>query len=201
MQFADHHIALYARLSKDRSGLSENVHIQLREGEEYVEDNRRRHRANLLVEYGRGEHTKADYKVMLAAADEAIETAEAEVTRHLAGQATAQLPTDRALREVWDDASNDWRAEIIKLLVEKIVVLPGRPGSHRYKEWRFNPAHVQIIWKPLVQEVKLSAAALVIAQRKLRLAAAYPAPHRLPRFRPGHSYRAGESRTTLSHAA
>jgi site-specific DNA recombinase len=39
MQFASLLIALYARLSKDRSGLSENVQIQLREGEEYVEDN------------------------------------------------------------------------------------------------------------------------------------------------------------------
>ncbi|HEY1700999.1 MAG TPA: recombinase family protein, partial [Trebonia sp.] len=39
MQFNNFLIALYARLSKDRSGLSENVHIQLSEGEEYVEDN------------------------------------------------------------------------------------------------------------------------------------------------------------------
>jgi hypothetical protein len=39
MQFIDLLIALYARLSEDRSGLSENVHIQLREGEEFVEDN------------------------------------------------------------------------------------------------------------------------------------------------------------------
>ena len=39
MQFTGFLVAIYARLSKDRSGLSENVQIQLREGEDYVEDN------------------------------------------------------------------------------------------------------------------------------------------------------------------
>ena len=39
MQFNSALIALYARISQDNAGESENVHIQLREGEEYVEDN------------------------------------------------------------------------------------------------------------------------------------------------------------------
>jgi DNA invertase Pin-like site-specific DNA recombinase len=39
MQLTNQLVALYARLSKDRSGLSENVQIQLREGTYFVEDN------------------------------------------------------------------------------------------------------------------------------------------------------------------
>src|SRR6266446_2981021 len=39
MQLANLMTALYARLSKDRSGLSENVQIQLREGTYFAEDN------------------------------------------------------------------------------------------------------------------------------------------------------------------
>jgi site-specific DNA recombinase len=129
---------------------------------------RRKHRTNLVAEYGRGEHSKEDYKVMLAAADEAIDTADAEVAKHLSNQTAAQLPTDRALREVWQGASNDWRAEVIKLLVERVVILPGRPGSHRYKEWRFNPAHIEIVWKLLDKHASLSAAALITTERKIR---------------------------------
>lgn len=128
---------------------------------------RRQHRTNLVAEYGRGEHDKADYKIMLAAADEAIELAEAEVQKHLSTQAAAQLPTDEALRDVWASASNDWRAEVIKLLVGKIVVLPGHPGSHRYKQWRFNPDRIRIEWKPIGQEVLLSVAALITGERKI----------------------------------
>src|SRR4051812_14184012 len=38
MFLPSHLIALYARLSKDRSGLSENVQIQFQEGQEFIED-------------------------------------------------------------------------------------------------------------------------------------------------------------------
>jgi DNA invertase Pin-like site-specific DNA recombinase len=131
---------------------------------------RRQYRRKLVAEYGRGEHSKEDYKIMLAAADEALEAAEAKRDKYLSSQTVAQLPTDKALREVWDDASNDWRAEIIKIVVEKVIILPGRPGSMRYKEWRFNPAHIQIVWKPLDKEANLSVAALITMQLRVSLA-------------------------------
>ena len=127
---------------------------------------RTQHRANLVAEYGRGEHTKADYRIMLAAADEAIELAETEVAKHLDAHTAAHLPTDQALREVWKTASNAWRAEVIKLVVDEIVILPGRPGSHLYKQWRFNPEHIRIEWKPITVGRLLSVAALITAQRR-----------------------------------
>jgi site-specific DNA recombinase len=130
----------------------------------------RQHRADLVVEYGRGEHTKADYRIMLAAADEAIELAADEVNKHLDGQVAGQLPADRLLRDVWQEASNDWKVSVIKLLVDKIVILPGRPGAHHYKEWIFNPDHVRIEWKDVGQEALLSVAALVTTQRRTALA-------------------------------
>ena len=90
------------------------------------------------------------------------------MAKHLSDQTAAHLPTDQALRAVWQEASNDWRAEVIKLVIEKVVILPGRPGSHRYKEWRFNPAHVQIVWRPQGGAVNLSVAALITTERKVR---------------------------------
>ena len=119
--------------------------------------NLRQHRADILAEYGRGEHSKEDHKIMLAAADEAIELAEFQVAKHLDTRAADQLPTGQALREMWDAASNDWRASVVKLLVERVAVMPGRPGGHRYKGWYFNPEHVRIDWKPIGTDVLLSA--------------------------------------------
>jgi hypothetical protein len=136
--------------------------------------NLRQHRSDIVAEYGRREHSKEDHKIMLAAADEAIELAEFEVAKHLDSQAADQLPAGQALREMWDKASDDWRASVVKLLVERVVVKPGRPGGHRYKGWYFNPDHVRIEWKPIGTEVLLSAAALITTQRRTALASARP---------------------------
>lgn len=126
----------------------------------------RQHRADLVAEYGRGEHARADYKIMLAAADEAIELAEANVAQHLGTQTAKTLTTDEALRDLWDSASDDWKVSVVKLLIHKVIILPGRPGSHRYKHWCFNPEHVRIDWRPLSTPALLSVAALITTNRK-----------------------------------
>lgn len=136
--------------------------------------NLRQHRSDVVAEYGRGEHSKEDHKIMLAAADEAIELAEFEVAKHLDSQTANQLPAGQALRETWDKASNDWRASVVKLLVERVVVKPGRPGGHRYMGWYFNPEHVRIVWKPVGADMWLSAAALITTQRRTVLASTRP---------------------------
>ena len=107
----------------------------------------RQHRKDVVAEYGRGEHARDDYKIMLAAADEKIEATEERLAKLLDTQTVEYLPINQPLREAWEQASNDWRASVSGLIVEKIVVLPGRPGNSRYKEWRFNPESVQIVWK------------------------------------------------------
>jgi site-specific DNA recombinase len=50
-------IAIYARLSKDRSGLSENVHIQLREGRAFVDESGGR----VAVEFEDNDISASDY--------------------------------------------------------------------------------------------------------------------------------------------
>lgn len=143
-------------------------------------------RADILAEYGRREHTKADHKIMLAAADEAIELAEFEVAKHLDRQTAEQLPTGQALREMWDTASNDWRASVVKLLIERVVVMPGRPGAHRYKGWYFNPDHVRIDWKEVGRDALLSMAALVTTQRRTALVSKHPLAARTTPVLPAH---------------
>lgn len=57
------------------------------------------------------------------------------------------IPAIETIRETWEEAGMDWRHSIIRLLVERIVVLPGSPGSHEWHGWRFDPERVQIVWR------------------------------------------------------
>ena len=67
-------------------------------------------------------------------------------------QCTAQakqllLPERGRLRDVWDTASLEWRASVIKLLVKRVVIDPGRPGGGLYEgRWRFDPELVKVEW-------------------------------------------------------
>jgi len=105
------------------------------------------HRKNLVKEYGRGEHKRDDYKVMLEAADDAIEQVQEELAKFQNSRAASLLPANKAVREVWPDASLDWRHSVIGLLVDRVVIHPGHPGSHLWNGYRFNPEMVAVDWK------------------------------------------------------
>ena len=119
------------------------------------------HRRQLVAEYGRGEHEKADYKIMLAAADEAIEHTQAELAKLHAGKVAGAIPAHGLLQEVWDASSIDWRRNVMRLIVERIIVNPGLPGARTWNGHRFNPDDVVIEW------VKTSDQAVVAALQVL----------------------------------
>jgi site-specific DNA recombinase len=107
-------------------------------------------REQLAAEYAAGEHDKDDYRVMLRAIKGKMTIAEAEKKRLLSDKAKSlAVPTDGGLREVWETASMEWKASIIKLVVEKVVIHPGRPGGKRWPDkngWAFDPDLVEIVW-------------------------------------------------------
>lgn len=103
-------------------------------------------RRQLVAEYGRGEHEKADYKIMLAAADEAIEKTQAELAKLHASKVAGTIPAQGLLCEVWDASSLEWRRNVIRLVVERVVVKPGLPGARMWNGHRFNPDDVVIEW-------------------------------------------------------
>lgn len=105
------------------------------------------HRQQLLAEYGRGEHKKADFTIMIAAADDAIESTQAELAKLHAGKVAGAIPANGLLEEVWDASSLDWRRNVIQLLVERVVVRPGVPGSRMWNGHRFNPDDIAIEWR------------------------------------------------------
>lgn len=109
-------------------------------------------REQLAAEYARNEHDKDDYRVMMTTIKNQIEAAKTEKQRLLSAKAKSlAVPTDGGLREVWKTASLEWRASVIKLIVEKVVIKPGRPGCRKWKApdgkvYNFNPDDVEIFY-------------------------------------------------------
>ena len=107
-------------------------------------------REQLAAEYAAGEHEKDDYRVMLNTIKSKIAVADGEKMRLLSAKAKSlAVPTDGGLREIWATASMEWKASVIKLVVEKVVIHPGRPGGKRWPDkdgWAFDPEKVEIVW-------------------------------------------------------
>jgi DNA invertase Pin-like site-specific DNA recombinase len=103
-------------------------------------------RTQLLAEYGRGEHEKADYRIMLGAADEAIEKTQAELAKLHATKVAGIIPAHGLLQEVWDASSLEWRRNVIRLVIERIVVNPRTPGAPKWHGHLFNPNDIEIVW-------------------------------------------------------
>ena len=102
--------------------------------------NQRNHRKRLVVEYGEGLHSHQDYKLMLDSADNAIALTQAELAKTRSGEVSRIIPSDKSIRDLWPNASLEWRREVLKLVVEKVIIKPSKPGSRMYKSWRFNTA-------------------------------------------------------------
>jgi site-specific DNA recombinase len=104
------------------------------------------HRKNLVLEYGRGEHSKTDYRAMLQAADASIEEIHTNVRKLQSSQTTSLLTGVQTVREAWQDATLDWQRNVIKLLVEKVVIHPCQQPKRNWRGWRFDPDFVEIVW-------------------------------------------------------
>jgi site-specific DNA recombinase len=104
------------------------------------------HRKNLVLEYGRGEHIKADYTAMLHAADAAIDEMHTNLGKLQSSQTASLLTANQAVRELWEDATLDWQRSVIKLLVEKVVIHPCGQVKRNWRQWRFDPDFVEIVW-------------------------------------------------------
>lgn len=90
------------------------------------------------------------YRTMVATLKGQIEDAQNELTSLRSEKAKSLLlPKEGGLRNVWKTASMEWKHAVIRLIVEKVVITPCRPGSRMWpnKEgWRFDPSSVTIKW-------------------------------------------------------
>jgi len=89
-----------------------------------------------------------DYGIMLEAIKSRTEAAERELVKLRSSKARRTLlPSQGRLREFWEHASIEWRASVIRLVVERINVMPGRPGAQMFRGRRFDPDLVRFVWR------------------------------------------------------
>lgn len=82
--------------------------------------------------------------------EEMIESINRQLASMQSGRTLARIPLDGTLHQVWEEADLDFRRNLIKLLVKKIVVLPGRTqGLWEFKgqRFRFDPSLIRIEWE------------------------------------------------------
>lgn len=127
--------------------------LAARDGEADVQEligeyEQRKRRLDALVEdYASGLLDRQQFAQAKGVAESALESSRqqlAQVQQRLTG---LSISPGMTLREAWDERGVVWRHNFVKLLVEKVVVHPGHPGSHVYEGWRFDPDSVEIVWR------------------------------------------------------
>jgi site-specific DNA recombinase len=91
--------------------------------------------------------TLQDMLSMKAMIEENMEARRRKMAFMQSGQVLARIPFGASMREVWENADLDFRRDLIRLVVEKVVVLPGRTYQRWQGKYRFDPSLVQIHWK------------------------------------------------------
>jgi site-specific DNA recombinase len=82
--------------------------------------------------------------------EEMIESINRQLAAMQSGRTLARIPLDGTLHQVWGEADVDFKRDLIKLLVKKIIVLPGRTqGLWEFKgqRFRFDPSLIRIEWE------------------------------------------------------
>ncbi len=130
---------VYAALSEtDEDGIDELV-------AEYQAAKSRLDR--MTADYASGFLNREEYAVAKVTAEANLEAARVALGQVQSRKVSGQLPGPEMIRQVWEQSGLDWRHSVIRLLVEKIVVLPGSPGSREWRSWRFDPELVRISWR------------------------------------------------------
>jgi site-specific DNA recombinase len=105
------------------------------------------HLQSLAADYGAGVLTRDELVVAKAAAQQALDNTVRALAKFQAHRTAAAVPAGQTLAEVWDQASIEWKRNVILLLVDHIVIMPSHPGGHTWNGWRFDPDKVTIVWR------------------------------------------------------
>lgn len=89
-----------------------------------------------------------DYGIMRATIMGEIQRVEGELAKLHSAKARVLLPQGQPLRAAWETAALEWKRDIIKLVVDRIIVHPGAaPGGATWNGYRFRPELIEIKWK------------------------------------------------------
>jgi site-specific DNA recombinase len=101
----------------------------------------------MVADYASGFLTREEFAVAKGVAEANFETARQALSTAQIHKLPRFEGSVEVLREAWATSGLDWRKSVIELLVERIILLPGHPGAHRWQEWRFQPDFVKIVWR------------------------------------------------------
>jgi site-specific DNA recombinase len=116
---------------------------------------------DLVADYASGLLNREQLAQAKAIVEDAMEDLRRRMDKLSSGRALAALPVGRTIREAWAAADLDWRRTLVGLVVERVVIHPGRPGAHRWpadddaellghtggRQWQFDPGKVEIRWR------------------------------------------------------
>jgi site-specific DNA recombinase len=110
---------------------------------------------NLLADYyvERNKYAKDEMAKLKAELEARIEQITRKMERLDSTRILMAIPFDQTVRGIWDNADLTLKQSLISLLVEKIVVLPGRPGGTKWRdketgrEWQFDYRKIELHWK------------------------------------------------------
>lgn len=112
---------------------------------EYEKRNRRLDA--LVDDYASGLLNRSQFAKAKEIAENAVEESRQDLARLQSQLTGLSIPPGKTLEQAWNERGVQWRHAFVRLLIERIVVSPGHPGSGTYKGWRFNPHHIAISWK------------------------------------------------------
>ncbi|WP_274562473.1 recombinase family protein [Streptomyces spiramyceticus] len=80
-------------------------------------------------------------------AEASVQEAQEALAHYQDESAAARVPADQTIREAWDTSGLEWRRSVVQLVVDKVIIKPGHPGSKRWRGYRFNPKFIEIEWR------------------------------------------------------
>jgi site-specific DNA recombinase len=108
---------------------------------------------DLIADYASGLLNRQQLAQAKAIVEDALTTTKTRIAQLQNRRALASVPVGQSIREAWASSDLEWRRSLISLVVEKVILHPGRAGSNRWKDkatgkvWQFDAAQVEIVWK------------------------------------------------------
>ncbi len=114
---------------------------------------------DLIDDYASGLLSREELARAKGVVEAAMDRNRARLDKLQSGRALAAVPVGQSIRQAWAAADLEWRRALVELLVERVIVHPGRPGGHRWpadgsellkrvgRQWHFDPNKVEIHWK------------------------------------------------------
>jgi site-specific DNA recombinase len=109
----------------------------------------------LLADYyrERNQYARAEMLKLKARLEEDLEAITKRMEKLDARHSLLQFPFGDNIRAVWESADLELKRSLLGLVIEKVVVLPGRSGSKRWRdeqtgrEYYFDPDRIRIVWR------------------------------------------------------